>query len=115
MFKLLKYAKKYTVPALLSPVFMIGEVVLELMIPLVMADIVNLVQADGGMSDDSMNQILRLGLKMLLLALGSLVCGTLAARVASVAGMGFGSTIRGEMIGRIQKFSFSNIDRFSTA
>ena len=115
MFKLLRYAKNYMVPAILSPLFMIGEVVLELMIPLVMADIVNLVQADGGMSDDSMNQILHLGLKMLLLALGSLVCGTLAARVASVAGMGFGSTIRGEMIGRIQTFSFSNIDRFSTA
>lgn len=115
MFKLLKYAKKYIVPAILSPIFMIGEVVLELMIPLVMADIVNLVQSEGGVSDDSMNQILRFGLKMLLLALGSLVCGTLAARVASVAGMGFGSTIRGEMIERIQRFSFSNIDRFSTA
>ena len=115
MFRLLRYAKKYIVSALLSPLFMIGEVVLELMIPLVMADIVNLVQADGGMSDDSMNQILRLGLKMLLFALGSLACGTLAARVASVAGMGFGSTIRGEMISKIQKFSFSNIDRFSTA
>lgn len=115
MFKLLRYAKKYIVPAILSPIFMIGEVVLELMIPLVMADIVNLVQASGGMSDDSMDQILHLGLKMLLLALGSLVCGTLAARVASVAGMGFGSTVREEMMGRIQKFSFSNIDRFSTA
>lgn len=115
MFKLLRYAKKYIVPAILSPIFMIGEVVLELMIPLVMADIVNLVQSEGGVSDDGMNQILRYGLKMLLLALGSLACGTLAARVASVAGMGFGSTIREAMIEKIQKFSFSNIDRFSTA
>ncbi len=115
MLKLLKYAKKYIVPALLSPVLMVGEVVLELMIPLVMADIVNLVQAEGGMTDDSMNEILRLGGKMLLLALGSLFCGTMAARVASVAGMGFGAKLREVMIEKIQKYSFSNIDRFSTA
>lgn len=115
MLKLLKYAKKYIVPALLSPILMVGEVILELMIPLVMADIVNLVQAEGGMTDDSMNQILRLGVRMLLYALGSLFCGAMAARVASVAGMGFGSKLREVMIEKIQKYSFSNIDRFSTA
>ncbi len=115
MLKLLKYAKKYIVPALLSPVLMVGEVVLELMIPLVMADIVNLVQAEGGMTDDSMNQILRLGGRMLIYALGSLFCGAMAARVASVAGMGFGAKLREVMIEKIQLYSFSNIDRFSTA
>ncbi len=115
MFKLLKYAKKYIVPAILSPILMVGEVVLELMIPLVMADIVNIVQAEGGMTDDSMNQILRLGVRMLLYAFASLFCGAMAARVASVAGMGFGAKLREVMIEKIQKFSFSNIDRFSTA
>lgn len=115
MLKLLKYAKEYIVPALLSPILMVGEVVLELMIPLVMADIVNLVQAEGGMTDDSMNQILRLGGRMLIYALGSLFCGAMAARVASVAGMGFGAKLREVMIEKIQKYSFSNIDRFSTA
>lgn len=115
MLKLLKYAKKYIVPALLSPILMVGEVILELMIPLVMADIVNLVQAEGGMTDDSMNQILRLGVRMLIYAIGSLFCGAMAARVASVAGMGFGAKLREVMIEKIQKFSFSNIDRFSTA
>lgn len=115
MFKLLKYAKKYMVPALLSPVLMVGEVILELMIPLVMADIVNLVQAEGEMTDDSVRQILRLGLRMLLYAFGSLFCGAMAARVASVASMGFGARLREVMMGKIQRFSFSNIDRFSTA
>ncbi len=115
MLKLLKYAKKYIVPALLSPILMVGEVILELMIPLVMADIVNLVQAEGGMTDDSMNEILRLGGRMLLYAIGSLFCGAMAARVASVAGMGFGAKLREVMIEKIQKYSFSNIDRFSTA
>ena len=115
MFKLLKHAKKYIVPTILSPVLMIGEVVLELLIPLVMADIVNLVQAEEGVTEDSMNVILRLGLKMLLYALGSLFCGAMAARMAAVAGMGFGASLREEIMGKIQSFSFSNIDHFSTA
>ena len=115
MFKLLRYAKKYIIPAIMSPVLMIGEVVLELMIPLVMADIVNIVQSGSEMTDDSMTEILRLGLKMLLYALGSLTCGAVAARMAAVAGMGFGATLRENIMGKIQKFSFSNIDKFSTA
>ena len=113
MFRLLKYAKKYIVSTILSPVLMVGEVVLELLIPLVMAEIVNLVQA--GVTEESMNVILRLGLKMLLYAIGSLFCGAMAARMAAVAGMGFGATLREEIMQRIQKFSFSNIDHFSTA
>ena len=115
MFKLLKYAKKYIVPALLSPILMVGEVVLELMIPLVMADIITLIQQEGGMNDEGMNQILRLGGKMLVYALCSLFCGAMAARVASVAGMGFGAKLREAMMSKIQTFSFSNIDKFSTA
>ena len=139
MLKLLRYAKKYLLPAIMSPVLMIGEVVLELMIPLVMADIVNIVQNGSRvvgdtfidvmrqgfvriigafgveMADSGMNAILLLGLEMLMYALGSLFCGAMAARMAAVAGMGFGATLRGEIMGKIQKFSFSNIDKFSTA
>lgn len=114
MFKLLRYAKKYIVPAIISPVFMVGEVILELMIPLVMAEIVNLIQSEG-FGDDSLNQMLRYGLRMLIYALGSLCCGTIAARAAAIAGMGFGAKLRENMMGKIQTFSFSNIDRFSTA
>ncbi len=115
MFKLLKYAKGYILPAILSPVLMVGEVVLELMIPLVMADIVDIVQAQGGMNEGSMQEILHLGGKMLIYAVCSLFCGAMAARMASIAGMGFGSKVREVMMGKIQKFSFSNIDKFSTA
>ena len=110
MLKLLKYAKKYALYAFMCPLLMVGEVVLELLIPLVTADIV-----DEALPAGDMQMVLRLGGKMLLYALGSLFCGALAARLASVAGMGFGSTVRGEMLENIQKFSFSNIDRFSTA
>ena len=139
MLKLLRYAKKYIIPAIMSPVLMIGEVVLELMIPLVMADIVNIVQTGKTTANDSfievlrhgftvllntfgveaadggMDAILRLGLEMLVYALGSLFCGALAARMAAVAGMGFGATLREAIMGKIQRFSFSNIDKFSTA
>ncbi len=139
MLKLLKYAKKYIFPAIMSPVLMIGEVVLELLIPLVMADIVNIVQNGKTLANDSfievlrqgfdsllnvfgvetadsgMNAILILGLEMLVYALGSLFCGAMAARMAAVAGMGFGATLRSEIMGKIQRFSFSNIDKFSTA
>ncbi|MBQ6936849.1 MAG: ABC transporter ATP-binding protein, partial [Clostridia bacterium] len=114
MFKLLRYAKKYIVPAIISPIFMVGEVILELMIPLVMAEIVNLIQTEG-FGDQSLNQMLRYGLRMLIYALGSLCCGTIAARAAAVAGMGFGAKLRENMMDKIQTFSFSNIDRFSTA
>ncbi len=114
MLKLLRYAKKYVIYAIMSPIFMIGEVVLELMIPLVMADIVNLIQSEG-FNEGSMSQVLEYGLRMLLYAFGSLCSGTLAARAAAVAGMGFGAKLRENMIGKIQTFSFSNIDRFSTA
>lgn len=114
MFKLLRYAKKYIIPAIISPIFMVGEVILELMIPLVMADIVNLIQTEG-FGDASLNQMLRYGIRMLIYALGSLCCGTIAARAAAVAGMGFGAKLRENMMGKIQTFSFSNIDKFSTA
>ncbi len=110
MFKLLKYAKKYALYAFICPLLMIGEVVLELFIPLVMADIV-----DEGIPSGDIVLILQLGGKMLLLAFGSLFCGAMAARLGAVAGMGFGSTVRGVMMDKIQTFSFSNIDRFSTA
>lgn len=119
MLKLLKYAKKYAIYAILCPILMIGEVVLELLIPLVMGKIVDLIQLSEEMSalerSDAMHTILMLGLKMLLYALASLFCGAVAARLASVAGMGFGSTVRSAMLEKIQRFSFSNIDRFSTA
>ena len=110
MLSLLKHAKKYALYSILCPLLMIGEVVLELLIPLVTADIV-----DKALPLGDMEMILKLGLKMLLFALGSLFCGATAARLASVAGMGFGAEIRSAMLENIQRYSFSNIDRFSTA
>lgn len=119
MIKLLKYAKKYIFYTLLSPLLMVGEVIFELLIPQVMADIVETIRLTGTTDpvaqQESIHTILALGGKMLTFALCSLFCGAMAARIASVAGMGFGAGIRNALIEKVQTFSFSNIDRFSTA
>ncbi|MGN0543963.1 MAG: ABC transporter ATP-binding protein [Acutalibacteraceae bacterium] len=109
--KLLKYIKGYRVYSLLAPLTIIGEVMLEVRIPMLMADIVD-VGINGGAGVD---YILSKGLQMVLMALASLLCGALSARFASVAGMGFGANIRAELFGKVQDFSFANIDKFSTA
>lgn len=119
MIKLLKYAKKYIFYTLISPLLMVGEVIFELLIPQVMADIVETIRLTGTTDpvaqQESIQTILALGGKMLTFALCSLFCGVMAARLASVAGMGFGAGIRNALIEKVQTFSFSNIDRFSTA
>ncbi len=119
MIKLLKYTKKYIFYTLLSPLLMVGEVIFELLIPQVMADIVETIRLTGTTDpvaqQEAIQTILALGGKMLTFALCSLFCGAMAARLASVAGMGFGAGIRNALIEKVQTFSFSNIDRFSTA
>lgn len=110
MLSLFKYAKKYKWQAIACPFLMIGEVWLELLIPKLMGDIV-----DNGIANSDMHYIYLTGGKMLLMAFGSLFCGAMAARLAAVAGMGFGTELRSVMYRNIQNFSFSNIDKFSTA
>ncbi|MCR4594345.1 MAG: ABC transporter ATP-binding protein/permease [Clostridiales bacterium] len=113
MLRLLKYAKQYKIYAFISPILMIGEVAFELLIPRVMSDIVDMITQDGAQAD--INEIIKLGAKMVLYAIISLFCGSSAARLASIAGMGFGANLRNELIKKVQTFSFSNIDKFSTA
>lgn len=109
--KLLKYTKGYRIYSLLAPLTIIGEVMLEVRIPMLMADIVD-TGINGGAGVD---YILSKGLQMVVMALASLLCGVLSARFASVAGMGFGANIRAALFGKVQDFSFANIDKFSTA
>ncbi|MCH5189102.1 MAG: ABC transporter ATP-binding protein [Oscillospiraceae bacterium] len=119
MFKLLKYADKYKVYAFICPLLMIGEVIFELLIPQVMADIVETIQltetANAAVQSAAIHNIYVYGGKMLIFALCSLFCGSLAARVGAVAGMGFGASLRRGLMEKMQTFSFSNVDRFSTA
>ncbi len=109
--KLLKYIKGYEKAAILAPVFVIVETVCELVLPYIMADIIDIgINGDGGM-----NYILRIGAIMLALALVSMAAGVSSARFASMGSQGFGANLRKAMYDKVQDFSFADIDRFSAA
>lgn len=99
--------KKYLV---ISSVCVVLEGTFELVIPLIMADII-----DVGVAARDTGYILGKGLQMVLCALVSLALGAVYARLAALAGQGFGAELRRAEYQKVQSFSFSNIDRFSTS
>ena len=108
--KLFPYTKGYRHLILLGVLCSAGEAVLELMLPLAMSDIVNF-----GIEAGDRAYILATGLKMVIMALLALACGVGAAALAARAGMGFGANLRQAEYEKVQQFSFSNIEHFSTA
>ena len=108
--KLFPYTKGYRHLILLGVLCSAGEAVLELMLPLAMSDIVNF-----GIDLGDRQYILATGIKMIVMALLALCCGVGAAALAARAGMGFGANLRRAEYEKVQQFSFSNIERFSTA
>lgn len=108
--KLLAQVKQYKLPALLTPVTATGEVLMETLIPYVTASLI-----DKGINAGSMPDIIKYGLYMIILAMVSLAFGVICARLASKASTGFAANLRSAMYHNIQTFSFSNIDKFSTA
>ena len=102
--------KKYKVRTILAPILTIGEVAMEVIIPFIMAKLI-----DVGIANKDLGFIIRFGLLMILLALVSLTCGILSVRFSTVAAMGYGYNLRGRLFSTIQNFSFSTIDKFSTA
>ena len=109
-FKLLSYLGKFKKQAILAPLAVVGEVALEIYIPFLMAKII-----DIGIAQKDVSYIVKTGVLMIVAALASLACGALGARLAAVASAGFAMEIRKAVFGKIQDFSFSNTDRFSTA
>ena len=106
--------KEFKKDSVLTPVFMIGEVIMETIIPLLMASIIdNGVNGNNGSGD--MNHIYLTGCLMIVVALASLTLGILGGRYGSRASAGFARNLRRAMYERIQTFSFSNIDKFSTS
>ncbi|MHC5269344.1 ABC transporter ATP-binding protein [Enterococcus sp. LJL98] len=106
---LLKYVGEYKKETLLTPFFVTLEVILDVVIPLLMAMIV-----DRGISGRSKEDILWIGAALLVCAVLALVFGMLSARYAATASAGFAKNVRQKIFENIQEFSFSNIDRFST-
>ena len=108
--RLSRCIREYKWPALLSPLCMVGEVAMEVLIPLVMADLY-----DYGVVMQNMNVVITKSIQLVIFALLSLSFGVASAIFASKAGTGFAKNLRHDMFYRVQKFSFSNIDKFSTA
>ena len=102
--------REYKWPAILSPLCMVGEVAMEVLIPLVMADLY-----DYGVVLQDMNVVVIKSLQLVLCALASLSFGVASAVFASKAGTGFAMNLRHDMFYNVQRFSFSNIDKFSSA
>ena len=108
--KLFPYTKGYRHLIVLGVLCSAGEAVLELMLPLAMSDIVNF-----GIELGDRQYILATGVKMIVMAMLALACGVGAAALAARAGMGFGANLRQAEYEKVQQFSFSNIEHFSTA
>jgi len=103
------YLGSYKQWAVLAPILVVIEVICEIIMPRLMAAIV-----DVGIANSDMDAIWRYGAIMLVLAAVGLACGVASARAASIAGQGFGAQLREAMFRKIQDFSFADIDRFSS-
>ena len=111
MFRLLKSIRKYWTPSILTILFMVGEAALESLIPYITADLVN--NLGNGVVD--MSYLLRVGALLSAIALASLFCGGMGGYTAAMASTGFAKNIRGDLMRKIQTFTFHNIDKFSTS
>ncbi len=107
---LLSCLGQYRKYALLAPSIILIEVFMEILMPLVMAKII-----DIGIKNGDVGYVTRMGILMIGMALLSLTAGVLAGRFAAIAGAGFAKGIRRKLFYKVQEFSFRNIDRFTTA
>lgn len=108
--RILQEVKEYRKASFLAPIFMVGEVVLEISLPFLMSFII-----DKGVSQGDMMEVTKYGLIMIVAAFGSLFCGAMSGKYAAYASAGFAKNLRRAMFYNIQDFSFHNIDKFSTA
>lgn len=102
--------KEYKKPSILTPIFMLAEVLMEMIIPLMMASII-----DNGVEVGNMKHIYLMGGGMVVAALFSLTFGILGGKYGAMASAGFARNLRKAMFKNIQTFSFSNIDKYSTS
>ncbi len=108
--KLFGSVREYKRPSLLAPAFVVGEVIIEVIVPILMANLI-----DFGITKGDLSYIYRLSVLIIVLCLMSLALGALAGKYAAKAAAGFAKNLRQDMYYKVQKYSFSNIDRFSTS
>ncbi|MDO4564310.1 MAG: ABC transporter ATP-binding protein [Clostridia bacterium] len=107
--RLLSHVKEYKLVSILTPVFIILEVLLEVSIPMLMGQMV-----DVGIATGDMDYVIRTGALMVLMAFGALIFGSLSAGFGSKAAMGFAKNLRMSLFEKIENFSFKNTDKFTT-
>ena len=108
--KLASYIKEYKKASILTPIFVVLEVVMEVIIPLLMSKII-----DVGIPNNDIKYILEIGILLTVSAIMSLLFGMLSGRFAAKASSGFAKNLRQGMFYKIQEYSFENIDKFSTS
>lgn len=108
--KLARYIKGYKKDSILTPIFVMLEVIMEVLIPFLMADLI-----DKGIDGGNIPLIIKLGAALLIGAFISLFFGALAGKTAATASAGFAKNLRKGMFYNIQDFSFSNVDKFSNS
>ena len=108
--KLASYVKEYKKDAILTPIFVVLEVVMEVIIPLLMAKII-----DVGIQNGDVHYILEMGALLIVSAILSLTFGMLSGRFAAKASAGYAKNLRKAMFHKVQDYSFENIDKFSTS
>ena len=108
--KLMACIREYKRPTLLTFLFIVGEVIIECLIPFITANLVNQMKADM-----EMKTLLTIGISLVVMALVSLCCGGLAGYTSAKASAGFAKNLRHDLFDKIQNFSFQNIDKFSSS
>lgn len=106
---MLKYLKKYWIFCLIAPLFMLGEVAMDLIQPDMMADIV-----DNGVLKNNMELIISVGIRMILLVMVGGLCGILCGFFANIAAQNFGNDLRKDLFAKIMSLSFQQTDKIST-
>ena len=108
--RLMKSIREYKSPSLLAPFFVALEVVLEVIIPLLMANLI-----DDGIYQGEMRLVYKIGIELIICAILSLIFGMLSGMFAAKASSGFAKNLRQDLYYKVQTFSFTNIDKFSTS
>lgn len=108
--KLFSFVGKYKKQAMLTPITIICEVAMEVLIPTIMAMII-----DNGIKKSDVGYVVKMGILMVIMAALSLIFGALAGRFSAIAAMGFAKNLRGALFRKVQSYSFSNVDKFSNA
>ena len=107
--KLMAHVKEYKINAILTPLFMLLEVAMEMVIPLMMASII-----DDGVNAGDMNHIYKMGIYIIFIALVGLFAGVMGGRCGAFASAGLAKNLRQAQFEKIQTYSFKNIDKFSS-